>query len=408
MKKRIATGALALSIIASGSAIFADKVVEVIPISDEISVEVNNKERVDLSNIDTYEKDGTVMIPLRKVVEGLMGLDVKWIQETQSVEVGSGPQWTSITIGKNAYFFARVAPFELSQAPEIKDGLTYVPIEFLTRVLRYEIKSDSEGPAHEEQILKGFIKDLDLTKDRKRVLVAGNESTAGVDEIYLTITEDTIVVDKDEKEFDVEDLKVGTKIQAVLPEIMALSMPPQGAAVKIIVENTDLFIEKIDYKDNEEINYPEIFGLEEVGEKVNEEIESFVKELEENEFFKDLKLAYEISLFSEEKLSIIFIGSYKLNEEDKNFVKSLNLDLETGNQINYANYFKEDEKSQEKLMELLNEASLKQTGREFEAEGREIYFRGSNVVVFYYELDDSVILPTTLYLPLLDVKDIVK
>lgn len=408
MKKRIATGALALSIIASGSAIFADKVVEVIPISDEISVEVNNKERVDLSNIDTYEKDGTVMIPLREVVEGLMGLDVKWIQETQSVEVGSGPQWTSITIGKNAYFFARVAPFELSQAPEIKDGLTYVPIEFLTRVLRYEIKSDSEGPAHEEQILKGFIKDLDLTKDRKRVLVAGNESTAGVDEIYLTITEDTIVVDKDEKEFDVEDLKVGTKIQAVLPEIMALSMPPQGAAVKIIVENTDLFIEKIDYKDNEEINYPEIFGLEEVGEKVNEEIESFVKELEENEFFKDLKLAYEISLFSEEKLSIIFMGSYKLNEEDKNFVKSLNLDLETGNQINYANYFKEDEKSQEKLMELLNEASLKQTGREFEAEGREIYFRGSNVVVFYYELDDSVILPTTLYLPLLDVKDIVK
>lgn len=408
MKKRIATGALALSIIASGSAIFADKVVEVIPISDEISVEVNNKERVDLSNIDTYEKDGTVMIPLREVVEGLMGLDVKWIQETQSVEVGSGPQWTSITIGKNAYFFARVAPFELSQAPEIKDGLTYVPIEFLTRVLRYEIKSDSEGPAHEEQILKGFIKDLDLTKDRKRVLVAGNESTAGVDEIYLTITEDTIVVDKDEKEFDVEDLKVGTKIQAVLPEIMALSMPPQGAAVKIIVENTDLFIEKIDYKDNEEINYPEIFGLEEVGEKVNEEIESFVKELEENEFFKDLKLAYEISLFSEEKLSIIFMGSYKLNEEDKNFVKSLNLDLETGNQINYANYFKEDEKSQEKLMELLNEAPLKQTGREFEAEGREIYFRGSNVVVFYYELDDSVILPTTLYLPLLDVKDIVK
>ena len=135
MKKRIATGALALSIIASGSAIFADKVVEVIPISDEISVEVNNKERVDLSNIDTYEKDGTVMIPLREVVEGLMGLDVKWIQETQSVEVGSGPQWTSITIGKNAYFFARVAPFELSQAPEIKDGLTYVPIEFLTRVL---------------------------------------------------------------------------------------------------------------------------------------------------------------------------------------------------------------------------------------------------------------------------------
>ena len=76
--------------------------------------------------------------------------------------------------------------------------------------------------------------------------MAGDENTKGLNEILLRIVDETILVDKDENEFKVEDLRVGTKIKTILPEIMTLSLPPQGTAVKIIVVNTDLYIEDVE------------------------------------------------------------------------------------------------------------------------------------------------------------------
>lgn len=407
MKKRILTGALALSIVASGTAVFANEKMEIVPISEAISETVENNRILDLSKIETYEKDGTKMVPLRQVAEGILGIEVKWINETQSVEIGFGPQWTSITIDKNSYFFARVAPFELSQAPELKDGLAYVPVEFFTKILKCEIKSEVNVPEYEEQILSGFIKAISDIEGRKRILVGGDEKTTGLDEILLSIADETIIVDKDENEFKVEDLKVGTRIKAVLPQIMTMSLPPQGVAVKVIVENTDVHVEKITDKDNEEIKYPKILGLEEkVENNINKKIEEFVKGIKGNDLFKDLKLDYEISLLSDEKMSIVFYGIYDFNNSEKNLVRSLNFDLETSNEINFANYFKEDEESQKKLTEILKDKAREQLDMEFEAEGKQIYFKGSKVVVFYYPLDDAVIFPVHLYLSLEDVESL--
>lgn len=407
MKKRILTGALALSIVASGTTVFANEKMEIVPISEAISETVENNRILDLSKIETYEKDGTKMVPLRQVAEGILGIEVKWINETRSVEIGSGPQWTSITIDKNSYFFARVAPFELSQAPELKDGLAYVPVEFFTKILKCEIKSEANVPEYEEQILSGFIKAISDIEGRKRILVGGDEKTTGLDEILLSIADETIIVDKDENEFKVEDLKVGTKIKAVLPQIMTMSLPPQGVAVKVIVENTDVHVEKITDKDNKEIKYPKILGLEEkVENNINKKIEEFVKGIKGNDLFKDLKLDYEISLLSDKKMSIVFYGIYDLNNSEKNLVRSVNFDLETSNEINFANYFKEDEESQKKLIEILKDKAREQLDMEFEAEGKQIYFKGSKVVVFYYPLDDAVIFPVHLYLSLEDVESL--
>ncbi len=408
LKKQILSGALAFSIMVSGATVLADKNVEKLSNEEVISENLEDDKILDLSSIKSYDKDGTKMVALREIAEEILGLEVKWIDETRSVEVGSGPQWTSIKIGENSYFFARIAPFKLAQAPEIKDGLTYVPVEFFTDVLRYEIKSEVETPEKEEMILSGFIKSVEELDGNKRILVAGNEETTGLDEILLYISDETIVVDKAGNEFKVENLKVGTKVRAVLPEIMTMSLPAQGTAVKILVENTDVHIENLVDKDNKEIRYPEIVGLEGKLEKqVNTKIEEYIKEIKENDLYKDLKLGYEISLLSDEKISIIFYGTFDFEESERTFIKSLNLDLKIAEEINFENYFKDDKESQEKLGELLQDVAKEQLNMDFEAEGKEIYFKGSKVVVFYYPLDDNVVSPVSLYISLEDVKNLI-
>lgn len=408
LKKQILSGALAVSIMVSGATVLADKNVEKLSNEEVISEKLEDDKILDLSSIKSYDKDGTKMVALREIAEEILGLEVKWIDETRSVEVGSGPQWTSIKIGENSYFFARIAPFKLGQAPEIKDGLTYVPVEFFTDVLRYEIKSEVETPEKEEIILSGFIKSVEELDGNKRILVAGNEETTGLDEILLYISDETIVVDKAGNEFKVENLKVGTKVRVVLPEIMTMSLPAQGTAVKILVENTDLHIENLVDKNNKEIRYPKIVGLEGKLEKqVNTKIEEYIKEIKENDLYKDLKLGYEISLLSDEKMSIIFYGTFDFEESEKTFIKSLNLDLKIAEEINFENYFKDDKESQEKLGELLQDVAKEQLNMDFEAEGKEIYFKGSKVVVFYYPLDDNVVSPVSLYISLEDVKNLI-
>ena len=72
---------------------------------------------------------GIIMVPLRITAEAL-GYEVTWKGETNSVDLSRGAQFTTITIDKNSYFFAKMAPVSLDQAPEIINSRTYVPIEF--------------------------------------------------------------------------------------------------------------------------------------------------------------------------------------------------------------------------------------------------------------------------------------
>lgn len=411
MKKQFLIGLVASSIIFSGVSTFAktetpDLLINPIKAEVELINEDGLGQESILEGVETYKKGNTEMVPLRQVAEEKLGLKVLWKNEDRSVEVGEGPQWTSVKIGENSYFYGRTAPFKLSQAPEIKDGLTYVPVEFFTEVLRYNISSDDEDSQDEERILDGFIKEVNREDGGKSLLVAGNEWTKGVDEILLHVSDGTVIVDKDGKSVSFDDLRAGTKIKAVLPEIMTMSLPPQGAAIKIIVEDRSVEIIKIEDENNKDIVYYEIKGIEEAS--INEKIKDFVKDLEENEIYKDLKLDSEISFLNDDKISMVFRGSYEFNNSEKYLVKSLNLDLKTGNEITFESYFKDDEDSQGKLEEILNKQGKEQGQTEFEAEGRWIKFKGSNVIVFYYPLDDSVIYPTELYIPLEDVKDLIK
>lgn len=74
-------------------------------------------------------------------------------------------------------------------------------------------------------------------------------------------------------------LQLSYRVKTILPEIMTLSLPPQGTAVKIIVESTDAYIEETIDENNEDLKYPVIVGLEEEMEKeINPKIEEYINE----------------------------------------------------------------------------------------------------------------------------------
>lgn len=100
------------------------------------AVKVNDKE---IENI--YKSaDGTVMVPLRKIAEEL-GFTVDWDGNLRAVILNSGMY--SLKIDENSYVKGKMMPVELCCAPEIKDDLTYVPVEYFTEVL--EATANIEG-----------------------------------------------------------------------------------------------------------------------------------------------------------------------------------------------------------------------------------------------------------------------
>ena len=85
------------------------------------------------------EEDGVIIIPVRKYAEGL-GLEVNWNGEDQSVTVGTIPMGVSFKIGENSYSKARMTPFVLEVAPQLINGLTYVPVSFFEQVIEAAVK----------------------------------------------------------------------------------------------------------------------------------------------------------------------------------------------------------------------------------------------------------------------------
>lgn len=93
-----------------------------------------------------YVKDSSLMVPLREIAETL-GLTVEWNDEMRAVVINSGIY--SLQIGENSYVKGKMMPMELSVAPEIKDDLTYVPVEYFIEVVEAEtnVELDDEENA---------------------------------------------------------------------------------------------------------------------------------------------------------------------------------------------------------------------------------------------------------------------
>lgn len=91
-------------------------------------------ENTKLVNASAYNRaDGTVMIPARAALEEL-GYKVSWDSEKEQVLVNGGV--SSFRIGSEQYTFGRMAPIQLEAAPELKNGITYVPLSYFQKVLK--------------------------------------------------------------------------------------------------------------------------------------------------------------------------------------------------------------------------------------------------------------------------------
>lgn len=76
--------------------------------------------------------EGITMVPVRAIAEAL-DFSVTWEGKTQSVRIGMG---MSLTIGVDYYTYMRTAPIYLGAAPELVNGVTYVPLNFFSEVAR--------------------------------------------------------------------------------------------------------------------------------------------------------------------------------------------------------------------------------------------------------------------------------
>ncbi len=93
---------------------------------------------------DVYTKGETVMVPLREIAEAL-GLSVEWDGELNAVMINGGVY--SLKIGENSYVKGKMAPVELSAAPEITNDWTYVPVEYFFDVVeaKADVQTDENG-----------------------------------------------------------------------------------------------------------------------------------------------------------------------------------------------------------------------------------------------------------------------
>lgn len=116
------------------------KIAPISAISQEYNIETNGV-ALNLPEGDNnafLKSNDDVMVPLRAIAEAL-GYEVKWDGETRSIELNAGNQWTKLYIGKDQYFFARIKPFPLGEAPEIINDRTFVPLDFFKEILKANV-----------------------------------------------------------------------------------------------------------------------------------------------------------------------------------------------------------------------------------------------------------------------------
>lgn len=83
--------------------------------------------------LTAYDFGKIPMLPVRSIAEG-MGFEVKWISESQTVELKKDSLTFSMKIGSNTYV-SKGQDLALNSAPEIINGRTYVPAAFFTEIM---------------------------------------------------------------------------------------------------------------------------------------------------------------------------------------------------------------------------------------------------------------------------------
>ncbi|CAI6084060.1 Protease inhibitor [Paenibacillus sp. JJ-100] len=180
----------------------------------------------------------TAMIPLRALTEAL-GIELKWNKEDKSAELTRGTLWTQVFTGKDRYSVNKML-LTLGIAPEIKDGILYVPAVFAEKVLHAQVNTAGN------QVTITSEEDVKTVVERGVITLISNQDTypsiqiggAGPDGIVLNLNEDTQFISADGKEISLADLSIGMVVEAEHSLAATLSLPPQTPTYKVTVLDT--------------------------------------------------------------------------------------------------------------------------------------------------------------------------
>ncbi|WP_048601572.1 copper amine oxidase N-terminal domain-containing protein [Rubeoparvulum massiliense] len=192
---------------------------------------------------------GDVLIPLRVIAEAL-GYEVIWHGENQSIELVRLPHWVTLSIGEDQYGFGKMAPQPLGVAPVLRENHTYVPLSLFTQLIPgYEGKvegnilsitaeeNNQEAEASQLGEIYGTINKLTSTNHGISLeVVQDGKEAMPENTIILHVSDETVILNPITGEsLSSSKLQEGDLIRASYGPAVALSMPPQSAAVRIEV-----------------------------------------------------------------------------------------------------------------------------------------------------------------------------
>ena len=195
-----------------------------------------------LEGAQTYvNENDRIMLPIRAIAEEL-GFTVGW--DSGRITLTKGPVYVTFAIGEDGYTFARTAPMQIGQAPELTDEKTYVPSNFFDEILGGEININQNGQIEikhgeevasekeeieEEAVVAGEANVISVTEG----VVLVNDEALG--EVQLNIGEETEIILADGEKGSVADIKEAMALMVEYGAAMTMSLPPQNNPVKITV-----------------------------------------------------------------------------------------------------------------------------------------------------------------------------
>lgn len=193
-----------------------------------------------------------IMIPIRAVAESL-GFTVGW--DSGRVTLTKGPVYVTFAIGEDGYTFARTAPMQIGQAPELTDEKTYVPSNFFDEILGAEIAINQNGEisikhgddtSAEEEKAGASVDVISVTAQEGFTAVLVADKLLG--EVQLNISKESDIVLADGSKGSPSDIKEGMTLTVAYGEAMTMSLPPQNNPVKITVLSKENVVEGVSVK----------------------------------------------------------------------------------------------------------------------------------------------------------------
>ena len=193
----------------------------------------NNSITVDGASLEsTFIKDsnGTIQLPLKAIAEAF-GYEIKWFPADKHIELIKGARFVSISTTENTYTFSKMAPVALSMKATIKNGSTYVPMEFVEKFLEGGVFETSEGL----EITSGLDDKISTSNLVIQSIEDGRIIAKHFDgEAHIMLSDETTYSDyTTQAAIKLSDLKVGDTLKVTHSSIMIMIYPPQYGAFHI-------------------------------------------------------------------------------------------------------------------------------------------------------------------------------